>query len=89
MSRLHPAFRESDIEIDDAALDSWKLDQLANADALLTVAVCESENPSHHVLASRALLRTRLQQWNAALVDAELVLVVLFSHALTLTPVST
>ncbi|KAF8555005.1 TPR-like protein [Imleria badia] len=32
----------------------------------------ESQNPSHHVFASRALVRARLQQWDAALIDAEM-----------------
>ena len=80
MSRLHPTFQEPDIQVDDAALHSWKHDQLENADALLTVAIPESWNPTHHVLASRALVRARLRQWDAALVDAEQVVVPLFSH---------
>ena len=80
MSRLHPTFQEPVIQIDDAALDSWMHDQLENAEALLTAAIPESRNPIHHVLASRALIRARLRQWDAALVDAEEVLVTLFSH---------
>ncbi|KAF8546186.1 WD40 repeat-like protein, partial [Imleria badia] len=68
---LHPNFQDPDIQIDDAALDSWKHDQLENAEAILTAVIHESQNPSYHVLASRALVRTRLQQWDAALVDAE------------------
>jgi hypothetical protein len=89
LSPLHPTFQEPDIQIDDAALDSWKHDQLENADALLTAAIHESQNPSHHVLASRALVRARLQQWDAALVDAEMVLVALLSHTLMLTLIYT
>ena len=80
MSRLHPIFQVPDIQIDDAALDSWKHDQLDNADALLTAAISDPRNPNHHVLASRALVRARLRHWDAALVDAEEVLVALFSH---------
>ena len=80
----HHTFQEPVIQIDDAALDLWKNDQLENAETLLTAAILESENPSHHVLASRALVRARLQQWDASLVDAETVLVALFSHILTL-----
>ena len=75
VSPLHPTLQEPDIQIDDAALDSWKDDQLENADALLTAAIPESCNPDHHVLASRALVRARLRHWDAALVDAQQVLV--------------
>ena len=89
MSRLHPTFQEPDIQIDDAALESWKHDQLENANALLTAAIAESRNPTHHVLASRALVRARLRLWDAALVDADQVLVALFSHTLTLTSIYT
>ncbi|KAF8546581.1 hypothetical protein OG21DRAFT_1102783 [Imleria badia] len=71
LSPLHPTFQEPVIQIDDATLDSWKHDQLESAEALLTAAIPESQNPSHHVLASRALVRARLQQWDTALVDAE------------------
>lgn len=71
MSRLHPTFQEPDILIDDAALHSWNCDQFANAEALLTEAIAESRNLSHHVLASRALVRARLRSWDAAIVDAE------------------
>ena len=56
---------------------------------LLTTAITESHNPNHHVLASRALVRARLRQWEAALADAEQVLVALFSHILTLTSIYT
>ena len=85
VSSLHPTFQEPDIQIDDASLESWKLDQLENANALLTAAIAESRNPTHHVLASRALVRARLRLWDAALVDANQVLAALFSHTLTLT----
>ena len=80
MARLHPTFQEPDIQIDATALDSWKRDQLENADALLTAAIPESRNSNDHVLASRALVRARLRLWDAALVDAEEVLVALFSY---------
>ena len=80
MSRLLPTFQEPDIRIDDAALHSWKYDQLANAEALLTAAIHESRNPSHHALASRALVRARLRQWDAAIADATEVCVSLLSH---------
>ena len=74
MSRLHPIFQVPDIQIDDAALDSWTHDQLENAEALLTTAIPESRNPTHHVLASGALVRARLRHWDTALIDAEQVL---------------
>lgn len=77
LSRLHPTFQGPDAQIDDAALDSWKRDQFENAEALLTAAIPKSQNPSHHVLASRALVRARLLQWDSAVVDAEKVFVVL------------
>jgi hypothetical protein len=89
LSRLHPTFQEPDIQIDDAALDLWKHDQLKNADALLTAAIPGSRNANHDVLGSRALVRARLQDWDAALVDAEEVLAALFSHTLTLTSIYT
>ena len=71
--------------IDGPALNSWKLDQLVNTDALLTTEITmASQNPSHHALTSRALVRARLQQWDAAIADATEVLSSLLSHTLTL-----
>ena len=84
MSRLHPTFQEPDIRIDDAALHSWEHDQLANAEVLLTTAIHESRNQTHPALASRALVRARLRQWDAAIADATEVTVPPPSHALTL-----
>jgi len=60
-------------------LDAWKHDQLADAEALLTAVIDESQNPSHHVLASRALVRARLRQRDTALIDAETVFIALLS----------
>ena len=80
MSHLHPTLQEPDIQINDAALHSWKHDQLDNADVVLTAVIADPRNPNHHVLASRALLRARLGHWDAALVNAEEVLAALFSH---------
>ncbi|KAF8439815.1 hypothetical protein L210DRAFT_3540401 [Boletus edulis BED1] len=71
LSSLHPIFHEPDIQIDDAALDLWKQDQLTNADALLTAEIISSQSTLHHVFASRALVRARLREWETALVDAE------------------
>ena len=83
-SRLHPTFQEPDIRIDDAALHSWKHNQFTTAEALLTAAIDEARNPSHDTLASRALVRARLQQWGAAIADATEVFVSLLPHALSL-----
>jgi hypothetical protein len=82
--RLHPTFQDPDIRIDDAALHSWKHNQLVNAETLLTAEIHESRNPIHHALASRALVRARLRQWDAAITDATEVCVALLSHALSL-----
>ena len=85
MSHLHPTFQEPDIHIDNTPLDLWKHDQLENADMLLTAAITASLHPSHHVLASRAIIRARLQDWDAALVDAKEVLIVFIPRSLMLT----
>ncbi|KAF8142122.1 hypothetical protein EV363DRAFT_1150633 [Boletus edulis] len=61
---------EPEVRIDDAALESWKHSQLVTAEALLTAAIPTPQNPSHYALASRALVRARLQQWDAAIEDA-------------------
>ena len=85
MSRLHPTFQEPDIQIDDAALHSWRHAQLANvAEASLTAAIHESQSPSHHALARRALVRARLRQWDTAIADATEVFLALLSPAATL-----
>ena len=88
MSRQHSNFQEPDFQIDNAALDLWKQDQLTNADALLTT-IMTASNTSPHVLASRALVRARLQEWDAALADAEMVFVALLSHTQALTLICT
>ena len=84
LSHLHRIFQEPDIRIDDAALHSWKHNQLANANVLLTTTIHRSRNPSYDALASRALVRARLRQWDAAVVDATQVLVDLLFHVLSL-----
>jgi len=83
LSCLQPTFQEPDIRIDATVLDSWKRSQLANAETLLTAAV--NKSPTHHALASRALIRARLRQWDAALADATQVFVALLSRTLVLT----
>ena len=81
MYHLRSAFEEPDIQIDKAVLDSWRHDQLENAEASLTAAITTSQYPSHHVLASRALVQARLGKWDTALADAEWVCCSPFSHA--------
>ena len=85
-SCLHSTRQELDIQIDDAALDTWKNDQLEDAEALLTTAIHRHQRPGYHFLAARALVRARLQHWDEALVDAQMVLLALLSDLLTLTP---
>ena len=66
--RIH---KEPDIRIENAALDAWKNGQLTDVETLLTAAIPTSMGTAHHVLASRALVRACMRQWDAALVDAE------------------
>ena len=63
------------VQIDDAALNLWKCDQLRDAEALLTFTITASRNTNHYALASRALVRARLREWDTALADAEKVFV--------------
>jgi hypothetical protein len=44
-------------------------------ETLLTAAIPLSQNPSHHVLASRVFVRTRLQRFDEAITDGKEVLV--------------
>ena len=78
-------FQEPKLDIDTAVLDAWKRGQFTNADALLSAAIPASKD-SHHVLASRALVRACSGQWDAALVDAKEVHITPLSHILMLTP---
>ncbi|KAH0838810.1 WD40-repeat-containing domain protein [Lanmaoa asiatica] len=86
LSRLHPTFQEPEIHINDAVLHSWTHDQFANAETLLTQEIADSRYANHHILASRALVRARLQHWDAAIDDAKQVFATLLSHTLTLMP---
>ena len=88
-SRLHSTLQELYIQIDDAALDAWKSDQLEHAEALLTTTIHQHQHLGYHFLAARALVRAHLQHWDEALVDAQMVLRALLSHSLTLTPTRT
>ena len=88
LSREHPSLshlylvrKEPGIHIGKAALDAWKIDQLANAEALLSAAMPTSKGTAH-ILANRALVLARLQQWDAALVDAERVHFLSFVYTL-------
>ena len=85
MSRLHPTSQEPDMQIHHAVLNLWKNDQLEDAEAHLTAAIDEAQHPSYHLLAARALLNARLQHWDAALADAEMVDLALLSCILTMT----
>ena len=85
-SRLYSTLQGLYIQIDDAVLNAWKNNQLEDAEALLTTAIHQHEHPDYHFLTARALVRARLQQWDEALVDAQMVLLALLSHSLTLTP---
>ncbi|KAF8546305.1 hypothetical protein OG21DRAFT_1176634 [Imleria badia] len=58
------------IHVGGAVLDSWRQGRLVETDALLTEDI-DSENPSLRTLPHRALIRARLQQWDAANDDAE------------------
>ena len=63
------SLQELELGIDTGALNKWKRGRLADAEVLLSVEIPRSEN-RHHALASRALVRARLGQWDAALADA-------------------
>ena len=84
--RLHSTPQGLYIQVDDAVLDAWKNDQLEDAEALLTTAIHQHQNPNYHFLAARSLVRVRLQHWDEALVDAQTVVLTLLSPSLTLTP---
>ena len=71
-------FQEPELDIGSIALNAWERGQLTNAEALLSAATPTSQN-RHHVLASQALVRAHLEQWDAALVDAKEVLIALLS----------
>lgn len=77
--------QEPEIHVNDIALDSWKHGDLAEAEVLLTAELPKSQGPTHHILASRALVRTRLRQWDAAIDDAEQVHATLLLYTLPLT----
>ena len=88
LSQLHPTFQEPDVQINDAILKLWRHDQLSGAEELLSKAIPEAQDSTYHVLACRALVRTRLHEWEAAIVDANEVSSPLFSYTLTLTLIS-
>jgi len=55
------------MQIDNAALDCWTHNQLLDAEVSLATATLLSQ----HVLASRALVRARMERWDEAAADAE------------------
>lgn len=61
------------IEITDTVLDSWKNDRLLEAETSLTRVISNSTRQSHHALANRSLVRSRLnpQSWEPVIDDAE------------------
>ena len=62
---------------------------MEKVDALLTAALPTSRDPSHDTLASRALVRARLRQWDAAIADANEVSSSFLSLTLMLTLIFT
>ena len=58
--------------ISDAALNHWTKGDLTHVEDLLTPEVLQPSSPLNHAraLAHRALVRTRLKQWNTAVDDA-------------------
>ena len=75
--------QEPDFQIDDALLNSRNHDQLTNTENSLTTAL-NPQDPSHRVLASRALVRACLGLWDEAIADANEVPSALLSHTLML-----
>ena len=68
--------------ISDVVFDSWTKGDLTRVEDLLTPEVLQPSSPFHHAraLAHRALVRTRLKQWNTAVDDATKVI---WSHLLS------
>lgn len=66
------------IDINDVALDFWKQGRLADTEASLTREITNSMDQSHHALASRALVRVHMRDWDVAIDDAENVNLCLF-----------
>ncbi|KAH7905044.1 hypothetical protein BJ138DRAFT_1165467 [Hygrophoropsis aurantiaca] len=59
------------MQIIDTAFEAWVQDELEKAEAIFTQKIMLAQNPNHHLLANRALLRARLQGWEGAINDAE------------------
>ena len=62
--------------INDVAFKSWTQDNLSHVEQLFTDDISHPFNPFYRsrALAQRALVRTRLKQWEIAIDDAEKVL---------------
>ena len=70
-------------DIDNATREVWKEDKLDDAEEMLSRQIIRRTGSDHTTFANRALIRTRLHRWDAALRDAEIVSAVfLFLDAL-------
>ncbi|KAG8220715.1 hypothetical protein J3R82DRAFT_3045 [Butyriboletus roseoflavus] len=58
-------------DIGDAVREAWKKDKLDDAEEILSRHLIHHTGASHSLFANRALIRARLQHWDAALRDAE------------------
>lgn len=70
------------IHVGGPVLDLWKQGELVKAEALLSKDI-DSQDPSYRTLAHRALIRSRLRDWDAANDDAQKVVFTLYG----LTPI--
>lgn len=61
------------MEVTRTVLESWKRGDLTQTESMLSEEIAQCFNPSHHALAARALVRSHLREWQAAIEDAELV----------------
>ncbi|KAG9310375.1 hypothetical protein JVU11DRAFT_9509 [Chiua virens] len=58
-------------DIDDAAHEAWKEDKLHDTEEILSRYIFRHTDSDYYAFASRALVRARLHNWDAALRDAE------------------
>ena len=74
--------------IGDAAFKSWTQGNLTRVEQLLTYDISRPFDPFWHsrALAQRALVRTRLKQWEMAIDDAKKVISRCLSSSITLKP---
>lgn len=69
-------------DIDNATREAWKEDKLDDAEEMLSRQIIRRTGSDHTAFANRALIRTRLHRWDAALRDAEIVSAVFFLDTL-------